>query len=152
MNIDVPEWIGEFVANHGSKAPQDIEAAYVVKLGATTRHEALLDDRGGVWIQEIVWMAPASEHQASRCSWTRAQAAQAIGAIKLGSKRFPELAELLSDRPDNAADCAGCSGTGDSPTGLACRECFGLGWIASEIDRLGRKLPNTPMHCQALSF
>ncbi len=131
MNIGVPVWLGEFVANHGSEAPEGVEASYVVKLGMTARHEALLDDQGGVWIHELVWMAPTSEPQTSPL-WTRAQAAQAVGAIKLGTRRYPELVELMPHRPGNAADCAGCSGTGDSPRGLACAECFGLGWIASE--------------------
>jgi hypothetical protein len=51
-----------------------------------------------------------------------------IGAIVLGSRRIPELRELLPVRPDGTPDCARCNGGGEIFGGVLCPACGGLGW------------------------
>jgi hypothetical protein len=52
-------------------------------------------------------------------------------AIIHGSKRRPDLSQLLPIRPSRAEDCRACSGAGAGEVGnhrLVCWNCAGLGW------------------------
>jgi hypothetical protein len=56
-------------------------------------------------------------------------------ALVCGSKRFPQLAELIPKRPSDAHTCPSCDGTGiftlpEMPEiiNLGCK-CGGLGWL-----------------------
>jgi len=45
-------------------------------------------------------------------------------------KHYPDLCELLPDRPGGASVCPSCSGCGWMMGGrLFCRRCRGLGWV-----------------------
>jgi len=59
-------------------------------------------------------------------------------ALVRGSKRFPQLAELIPKRPSDADTCPSCNGTGiftipEMPAlkNLGC-SCGGLGWLPKE--------------------
>jgi hypothetical protein len=78
-----------------------------------------------------VWSAdqwPESEEYTER----DATATERTAAIVLGSKKWPQLRELLPERVPETPDCARCGGTGDFH-GIVCPECGGLGWVASAI-------------------
>jgi hypothetical protein len=54
-------------------------------------------------------------------------------ALASGSRRYPELRELLPPRGAEDIDCPDCAGTGrlrEPPTraGLICSACHGVGW------------------------
>lgn len=54
-------------------------------------------------------------------------------AIAVRSGGFPELSAALPHRPESAATCSTCKGTGfvdfgNHPQFLVCHECNGLGW------------------------
>jgi hypothetical protein len=52
-----------------------------------------------------------------------------VALASLG-KHYPDLRELLPDRPADATVCPNCSGTGWMMGGrLFCRMCRGLGWV-----------------------
>ncbi|HUF04901.1 MAG TPA: hypothetical protein VMM38_12095 [Aridibacter sp.] len=54
-----------------------------------------------------------------------------LQVIRLGSKRIPELLELLPSRPEYSLDCQACSGNGwqiIGPIRIICTDCSGLGW------------------------
>jgi hypothetical protein len=59
-------------------------------------------------------------------------------ALKIGSERYPFLAELLPVRPPNARRCPQCGGSGIHPLALAADGanivcwCGGLGWIPDD--------------------
>jgi hypothetical protein len=62
-------------------------------------------------------------------------------ALFQGSKRYPEIASLIPDRPHDALTCPHCEGTGIDPfsakhniEGIV-SYCGGLGWIPKESDR-----------------
>jgi hypothetical protein len=60
-------------------------------------------------------------------------------ALRVGSRRYPELLAHLPVRPPQAATCTACGGTGRTTAGedwLACQECYGLGWLPRELDSL----------------
>ena len=58
--------------------------------------------------------------------------AQAM-VVALGSRRIPELAELMPSRPQGARDCQACAGEGWKRLGpdfrFICEACAGLGWL-----------------------
>jgi len=52
-------------------------------------------------------------------------------ALVFASRKYPELAALLPQRPASATDCAQCSGLGWLRLGgrdNVCGDCSGLGW------------------------
>lgn len=55
-----------------------------------------------------------------------------------GSKRYPELRELIQARTDEDQDCPHCNGTGVDPMSIELKldnircYCGGLGWIPKE--------------------
>jgi hypothetical protein len=54
---------------------------------------------------------------------------QDVALAYLG-RRYPDLRELLPERPAQASACPSCSGSGWMMDGrLFCRLCRGLGWI-----------------------
>ena len=57
-----------------------------------------------------------------------------IVALVMASKRHPQLAMLLPNRPDSASDCPQCAGRGEITVGpdfdIVCGHCSGLGWHA----------------------
>lgn len=57
-----------------------------------------------------------------------------VSALVLGSKRYPQLRELIPIRGPDAVDCSACD---DIPRELKgtfrCLECSGLGWVPANI-------------------
>ena len=45
------------------------------------------------------------------------------------AQRFPALADLAPERPDNATTCPMCSGIGEIHPGMVCGRCYGTGWV-----------------------
>jgi hypothetical protein len=62
-------------------------------------------------------------------SWRPATEHERIPALVIGSRRIPELAELLPRRPPAATDCKPCRGTGWLVQEVVCTDCGGLGWV-----------------------
>ena len=65
-------------------------------------------------------------------------------AIFCGAKQYPELKQLVPDRPPGAPDCPYCEGRGKvdilgvEPDTIVCY-CGGLGWLTDEeVLREGR--------------
>jgi hypothetical protein len=54
-------------------------------------------------------------------------------ALKRAATRFPALTELLPVRPEDAAHCDACSGSGVL-FGVACARCASLGWYLESDD------------------
>ncbi len=54
-------------------------------------------------------------------------ALHAVNAVAQAARKFPELRELLPERPADAIACSFCEGTGDAGGSVAC-VCEGLGW------------------------
>jgi hypothetical protein len=53
-----------------------------------------------------------------------------IAAVS-AAKKFPDLGEMVPERPWGAKSCPFCSGTGGQLEGRAfCGKCHGLGWIS----------------------
>jgi len=129
VKSSIPGRVKSLFTQHGTAAPEGIDARVVIHLGSTFRHIAVMDDSGAVWLLEAPYMSPTS-HPATT-DWIRARPVQAIGACKLGSLRYPEVAQMLPPRPTTAPDCTDCNGTGSDVLGFPCSECFGLGWIPS---------------------
>jgi hypothetical protein len=63
-------------------------------------------------------------------------------ALRLGSKRYPELADFIPPRPQGGTVCASCQGAGKSTADeewAPCQECYGQGWLKEGLaDLLGR--------------
>lgn len=70
-----------------------------------------------------------------------ASESERIAALVIGARRMPILETLLPRRPDTAADCEFCSGSGTwlpagsqgqpDGRGIICPKCSGLGWISA---------------------
>ena len=64
-----------------------------------------------------------------------------IAVLVLGSHTIPQLAELLPQRPPEAATCEECDSSGwvgPDKFRLLCQECSGLGWV--EVHRPNLKM------------
>ena len=56
--------------------------------------------------------------------------AWSIVAAVSAAQKYPDLRDMLPDRPPTAKSCGVCSGTGRQMPGKAfCGKCSGLGWI-----------------------
>ena len=65
--------------------------------------------------------------------WREVTEAARWGGVTLGTGRYPEVAQLLPDRPPGAKTCRVCDGSGYirrdiTGRGVVCPECGGLGW------------------------
>ena len=109
-----------------------IREAGGVLLFGTVGSEGYLRPDGTVWLNEAEnWTAPSSEDV--RYSWRQAEGKDRWSALTLGSRRLPEVAQLLPARPADAPDCSGCGGSGyrggrPGPGEMVCWDCGGLGW------------------------
>jgi|SRR5882724_3712445 len=59
------------------------------------------------------------------------------GALVVGARKHPELAQLLPNRPEGALTCEACGGTGEihvggRTIGALCGKCGALGWRNAE--------------------
>lgn len=57
-----------------------------------------------------------------------------ISALLFGSKRIPELHDLVPVRPDDAVNCSQCDASGKHPIAKHtwCDFCGGVGWMSNE--------------------
>lgn len=46
-----------------------------------------------------------------------------------GASRYPELEELVPDRPAGAQQCGACAGSGMTDDRETCQSCSGIGWF-----------------------
>jgi hypothetical protein len=96
-----------------------------VYLFGTIGSEAVLlrDGRVRIWSADE-W--PDSEEYSERI----ATPTERIESLVLGAERYPQLQELLPQRPDDARDCTRCGGAGrlSADSGVLCPTCHGLGW------------------------
>ena len=55
-------------------------------------------------------------------------------ALLFGSKRIPELRDLIPSRPRDAFDCSQCDGAGKHPAAehAWCDLCGGVGWVSGQ--------------------
>ena len=94
---------------------------------SVTRQGLLLLHLDGVWVYGIsadgVVLAVDVDDTQQRLE----TALHAVNAIAQAARTFPELRELLPERPGNALACSFCKGTGDAGESVACG-CEGLGW------------------------
>lgn len=58
-------------------------------------------------------------------------------AICQGVKKYPELSDLLPQRPSQAVDCSSCGGAGEiaGAPEIVC-ECGGIGWLIPGEERV----------------
>ncbi|HET9472470.1 MAG TPA: hypothetical protein VFO82_01170 [Steroidobacteraceae bacterium] len=63
------------------------------------------------------------EVQEAGADWSRLAIARLV-------REHPAFAELLPERPDDAENCAACSGTGIMMANFDCGHCLALGWVA----------------------
>ena len=115
--------LNKFAAQGDARANwlREIDAVY---LYATIGHEAVLARDGSVRI----WSADrwpdshdVTEHLAS--------STERIGALVLGAKHYPVVAQLLPAKPATAAACERCRGSGRIVDSIVCPDCGGLGWV-----------------------
>lgn len=68
-------------------------------------------------------------------------------ALVSGSKRYPELSELIPEKTTDALPCHNCKETGktiffeEHSDVVICGKCLGLGWVNQEIASLSESLP-----------
>jgi len=127
----VPEWLPQMVraslvANKlRGESDEWLEESNGMLLYGTIGHAAYLRADGSVWFH-----APVDQiREPDKYEWREAAPLERLGAINLGSKRHPELRELLPDRAAHAPDCDRCRGKGSLFEGLQCPDCAGLGWV-----------------------
>ena len=139
--LNVPDWLPAFVTSRMAVAEREhpqsaewIKEAGGITLFATIGAEAFLRPDGSVWYYQAVDWVNSDE-----CEWREGQGNDRWAALVLGSKRMPELKELLPRRPPNAPNCQRCSGRGEilvnrqadgQDRGIICPDCGALGWIA----------------------
>jgi hypothetical protein len=72
---------------------------------------------------------------------------QTISVIS-GSRKYPELREMIPKRTDDAQPCLDCEETGKASIleqrsdVVICGRCLGLGWINQEVLSLSASLPS----------
>lgn len=110
-----------FCASGAAYAPLDSTASSQTTRGLLLLH---LD---GVWVYGIsadgVVLAVDVDDTQQRLE----APLHAVNAVAQAARTFPELRELLPERPGDAIACSICSGTGDAGASVAC-VCEGLGW------------------------
>jgi len=140
--LDVPTWLTEFVKSRMAAAEREhpesarwIREAGGISLFGTIGGEAYLRPDGTVW---YYWAADWT-NDPDRYEWREGRGNERWAALVLGSKRMPELKQLLPIRPPNAPDCPRCGGRGEihvsrqsdgKERGIICPDCGALGWIA----------------------
>lgn len=94
---------------------------------SVTKQGLLLLHLDGVWVYGIspdgVVLAVDVDDTQQRLE----TALHAVNAVAQAARKFPELRELLPERPAGAIACSFCEGTGDAGASVAC-VCEGLGW------------------------
>ena len=127
------EWLPDFVQQRSAELAREqphlkssMEAAGGLLLYGTIGGEGYLRPDGSVWLNEVVdWV-----NDPERSVWREASGNDRWGALVLGSRRLPELRQLLPARPAGTPDCSRCEGSGFVLGGVLCPDCAGLGWIA----------------------
>ena len=131
--MPMPVWLPEYVLNRmeaelATKSVQEqawLKEQNGIMLYGTIGHQAVLRPDGAVWFYVDV-SRPNSPEQ---YEWQLGEGLERIGALVLGTERFPELAALLPERPANTPDCARCNGSGMIMGKLVCPDCGALGWV-----------------------
>jgi hypothetical protein len=109
-------------------------AAGGVLLCATIGSAGFLRPDGSVWVNEVGnWGRPDEPREI----WREAPAPERWGWLVLGRRHYPAVAQLLPLRPEVAADCEPCSGSGyisqnTDGSGRICSKCWGLGWHGNQ--------------------
>ena len=101
---------------------EDVREA-VMKTGGVPVHT----DLGGILLvapdgQVLHYDPESGRVQAPGHNWKQLALAKA-------ARRFPELEELRPRKPDGAAECRACEGSGVLQEGVDCGTCFGAGWL-----------------------
>ena len=118
----VPSWLPEFV-----RARLESETSGMLLYG-TIGHAAYLRSDGSVWLHAARdWVNDPDTYE-----WHQASRTERWGALLLGAKRFPELAEMLPLRSSGDSDCSPCHGSGRVVADVLCPTCGGLGWVPEE--------------------
>ena len=100
---------------------EQLEAVY---LFGTFDIEAAMRRDGSVLVSVLVdWMAPVLETG----PWRPATEVERTLSLGAAAKKWPELHELIPQRPISAVDCSFCNGVG-SIDGALCGSCGALGW------------------------
>ena len=122
--------LGELEPTNPSLA-ESIRDAGGVLLYGTIGSAGYLRPDGSVWINDADnW----DESVDIRFVWREATGPERWSALVLGSRRMPEIAQLLPKRSADAIDCAACGRTGNVRVGegadLICSTCGGMGWLS----------------------
>ena len=54
-----------------------------------------------------------------------------LGVLTNLQKRYPEISQILRERPVSGVDCSECNGTGKNRWNLKCGPCHSLGWTTN---------------------
>jgi hypothetical protein len=100
-----------------------LEAIY---LFGTIGIEAVLKPDGRVMV--LVDDHPDQPFPPVEPAWRPATEPERNAALVIGSRKIPELLQLLPRRPRAARNCKPCRGTGWLFQEIVCTDCGGLGW------------------------
>jgi len=130
----IPAWLPAFVqermAEQAARDPQfaqDVAAAQGMLLYGTIGHAAYLRDDGSVWFHVAALSLDTEDDE--EYEWQVATGTDRLRALQMGARRYPELLELLPQRPADAVECLRCTGTGRFLPNVYCHLCGGLGWV-----------------------
>ena len=121
VSVLIERLIEECVRNSTDSMGETARAHRALPVYADVGGSLFLKANGEVWFQgsESGNSALKLEESPHWCLVARLAAAE----------RFPELAELVTIRPAEAADCPDCEGRGRVLNDLVrCGVCYGLGW------------------------
>lgn len=118
------------MAEQAARDPQfarDVTEAHGMLLYGTIGHAAYLRADGSVWFHVAALSLDTEDDE--EYEWQVAAGTDRLRALLMGTRRYPELLELLPTRPADAVECLRCTGTGRFFPNVYCHLCGGLGWV-----------------------
>jgi len=133
----VPDWLPTFVADRmaeqAARDPQfarDVADAQGMLLYGTIGHAAYLRADGSVWFHVAALSLDTEDEE--EYEWQPAGGSDRLRALLMGARRYPELLDLLPQRPADAVECLRCTGTGRFLPNVYCHLWGGLGWVRGQ--------------------
>ncbi len=132
MRVEVTPELSAFIAariaGFPAEAPERLrwEAPFVAEFDALPLYVGWVETVGVRPDGEVVRWSTEGDYAGVRAVEDRVWV---LSALVDGSRRYPELAALIPERPPDAADCP-CRGQPVFASGVVlCGECGGVGWL-----------------------